>query len=373
SYTENPSNPGQPTIIEENNYYPFGLKMKGFNIGGDAALGNDVAKKWQYNGQESEEGLGLNVIEMTFRQYDPTLGRFHAIDPMAEMATDITPYRFGFNNPIVWADPSGLFETDGLPKGADGLTNDQWMALSRPGGGGHDAMRAQGRENFQNRVERGRGATVEGGQGVFGAAQEGPDCPKCPVPELRKQALAMAAENGASPQAIYDYLLREANESGGLNGLTTSEYSAYFSPNIIGGAGALEYISGGAVLKIAQFPKLLKWMKGLFAAKKIQSFTSFSAFKRAMGPAGPDKAWHHIVEQGGNNISRFGARRIHNTKNLIKLPHGKGSIHAKISGFYSSKQPFTKGETVRQWLSTQSYKQQYDFGIKTLKRFGWTP
>jgi hypothetical protein len=102
-------------------------------------------------------------------------------------------------------------------------------------------------------------------------------------------------------------------------------------------------------------------------------YSSFNAFKAAYGSAGKGNAWHHIVEQGGNNVSRFGAETIHNANNLIKLPHGAGSIHAKVSGFYSSKQAFTGGQTVRQWLSTQSYQQQYDFGIKTLKQFGWTP
>ena len=57
----------------------------------------------------------------------------------------------------------------------------------------------------------------------------------------------------------------------------------------------------------------------------------------------------------------------------VKLPHGAGSIHTKVSGYYSSKQPFTGGQTVRQWLSTQSYQVQHDFGIQTLKQFGWTP
>ncbi len=35
-------------------------------------------------------------------------------------------------------------------------------------------------------------------------------------------------------------------------------------------------------------------------------------------------------------MARFGVRKIHNTKNLIRLPNGKGSIHAKVSGYYSS-------------------------------------
>ena len=71
-----------------------------------------------------------------------------------------------------------------------------------------------------------------------------------------------------------------------------------------------------------------------------------------MGSAGDGCAWHHIVEQTKNNIERFGAESIHNTNNIIKLPNGAGTIHAKVSGYYSSKQPFTGGKTVRQWLSS---------------------
>ena len=102
-----------------------------------------------------------------------------------------------------------------------------------------------------------------------------------------------------------------------------------------------------------------------------QGFRSFSSFKRAMGPAGPGQAWHHIVEKTPGNLAKFGNQTIHNTGNLMKLPHGAGSIHARVSGYYSSIQPFTGGQTVRQWLSTQSYQSQYNFGIKTLKQFGW--
>lgn len=60
---------------------------------------------------------------------------------------------------------------------------------------------------------------------------------------------------------------------------------------------------------------------------------------------------------------------IHNTKNIVNVPHGKGTLHAKLSGYYSSKQPFTNGLTVRKWLSTQSYAKQYEFGMKKLLEF----
>lgn len=125
----------------------------------------------------------------------------------------------------------------------------------------------------------------------------------------------------------------------------------------VGGSALLGGVTGGVG----------KWV-GRFASR---GFESFSAFKKAMGLAGPGQAWHHIVEQTPSNITKFGSKAIHNTKNLMKLPHGAGSIHAKISGYYSSIQPFTSGQTVRKWLSTQSYKSQLKFGKDILKAYGW--
>ncbi|QAA81971.1 hypothetical protein EI546_09655 [Aequorivita sp. H23M31] len=63
-------------IIEEHNYYPFGLE----------------------------------IYEMDFRQYDPAIGRFTSVDPLAEKAPDWTPYRAFFNNPIRYIDPTGMLE-----------------------------------------------------------------------------------------------------------------------------------------------------------------------------------------------------------------------------------------------------------------------
>lgn len=96
-------------IIEESNYYPFGLKHKGYN-NVTTSNGNSTAQKFKYNSREFEQSLGLNVTEMDFRQYDNALGRFYNPDRLAEAAHSITPYRFGFNNPVYFSDPSGLWE-----------------------------------------------------------------------------------------------------------------------------------------------------------------------------------------------------------------------------------------------------------------------
>ncbi len=102
-------------------------------------------------------------------------------------------------------------------------------------------------------------------------------------------------------------------------------------------------------------------------------FNSFYEFKKFYGPAGPGMAWHHIVEQNSANIRSFGANAIHNSSNIIKLPSGKGSLHAVISGYYSSIQPWITGSdqlTVRQWLQSQSFDQQMKFGIQIINSFG---
>ena len=102
-------------------------------------------------------------------------------------------------------------------------------------------------------------------------------------------------------------------------------------------------------------------------------YRSFSEFKRAEGVAGQGQAWHHVVEQTPGNVRRFGAEAIHNTENLVKLPYGPGTIHNQISGFYSSKQPFTNGLTVRQWLSPQTFQEQVAFGRNAIQQFGGSP
>jgi hypothetical protein len=58
-----------------------------------------------------------------------------------------------------------------------------------------------------------------------------------------------------------------------------------------------------------------------------QGFNTFGEFKRTISVAGTGKAWHHIVGQTIANVQKFGVDAIHNTGNLIRLEHGKGSIH----------------------------------------------
>ena len=95
-------------------------------------------------------------------------------------------------------------------------------------------------------------------------------------------------------------------------------------------------------------------------------FSSHRAFKRAMGKAGSGKEWHHIVEQTDGNVENFTPERIHSTENEVALDK---SLHDKIGPFYSSKRAFITGstDTIRKWLSTQSYEAQRAFGLKAMR------
>ncbi|NPC74703.1 hypothetical protein D7Y27_34045 [Corallococcus sp. AB004] len=100
-----------------------------------------------------------------------------------------------------------------------------------------------------------------------------------------------------------------------------------------------------------------------------RAWGSFSGFKKAMGPAGKNKEWHHIVEQTPGNAKRFGPQSLQNTENIIPLDK---TLHSDVSAFFSSIRRDITGSplTVRQWLSTQSYEAQRDFGLLAIENVG---
>ncbi|WP_165770639.1 DUF6443 domain-containing protein [Flavobacterium reichenbachii] len=99
------------SIIEENNYYPFGLKQLDRNNVINF-LGNSSANKYKYNGKELQDELQLNVYDYGARNYDPALGRWMNIDPLAEKMRGFSPYNYTFNNPMRYTDPDGMSPYD---------------------------------------------------------------------------------------------------------------------------------------------------------------------------------------------------------------------------------------------------------------------
>ncbi|ADQ18101.1 hypothetical protein Lbys_2433 [Leadbetterella byssophila DSM 17132] len=59
---------------------------------------------------DAGEGDDLNRVDFGARTYNPTIGRFDRIDPLADQRVWISTYNYVQNNPITRIDPDGAFD-----------------------------------------------------------------------------------------------------------------------------------------------------------------------------------------------------------------------------------------------------------------------
>jgi len=106
SFSDNGS--GSPTILQENSYYAFGAVMPNSLVQPPVQaqpLNNNL-----FNGQSEWQNAFSNLpdyYQAGSRNYDPEIGRFISVDPMAESSASMTTYQYAGNNPIMNNDPTG--------------------------------------------------------------------------------------------------------------------------------------------------------------------------------------------------------------------------------------------------------------------------
>jgi RHS repeat-associated protein len=145
-------------VIEENHYYPFGLKHNNYNSDTKMYVKeNEILKVkpvpalfktsygYKFGGKELQEELGLSTYDFGARNYDPAIGRWMNIDPLAETSRRFSPYVYALNNPVFFIDPDGMESirySQGLA--SQGTTNEEWLSNNRRdidkmlGGDGND-------------------------------------------------------------------------------------------------------------------------------------------------------------------------------------------------------------------------------------------
>ena len=92
------------TVKERNDYYPFGAR----HVRSDYAQSTN---RWKYNGKELQTTGDLGYLDYGARMYDAGLGRWFCADPEAESRYVLTPYHYCSNNPLLFVDKDGKWDT----------------------------------------------------------------------------------------------------------------------------------------------------------------------------------------------------------------------------------------------------------------------
>jgi len=229
-------NAGVARKIQETNYYPFGLDMQGTLSG--------TENKYQYNGKEKQDQE--KMYDYGARLYDPVIGRWNVVDPLAEKMRRFSPYVYGNDNPVHFIDPDGMLSQSFL--------DDIWSKSSQNG----TTWTSNGDASFSD----GNGNTV---------AEQQQDPVKTKIGDK-------VYERGSSFLARFWYTIEPRiwtdPEYGFRYKVDADGKIEGFAPN--GGAGGLEFLSGGGASSFLKYnPAKLKTListeKGAQSAEKVAS------------------------------------------------------------------------------------------------------
>ncbi len=297
-------------VYQHLEYFPYGETW--VEDGGTGQM-----PMYRFTGKELDPETGLYYYGA--RYYDPVLSRWISADPLlgtylsgqpnqgVYKSINLDSFRYAANNPVRLLDPTGMAEKE---------------------------QQQQAAQQADDGIEQ----AIKDRQWQFRNTQEG----------LKK--IEPVAEAAVELNPIIGATVAISGKSS-IEGREVSTLERILCAPFI-----------GTILKEAGLGA--KLAKNMFGAE-VKTFKSFEALKRTLGAAGESKVWHHIVEQRAANVEKFGADAIHNTGNVISVD---ASVNSAIANYYSTKQAFTGGQTVREWLGSQSFSEQYQFGKEVLER-----
>ena len=88
-------------VVEQNDYYPFGVRHD---------VLTQINNRYKFSGKEIQTMAhgSFDYLDFGARMYDPVLGRWSSVDPLAEKYYGISSYAYCVNNPVRFIDPNGM-------------------------------------------------------------------------------------------------------------------------------------------------------------------------------------------------------------------------------------------------------------------------
>ena len=113
--------------VQETQYDPAGLELAGLAAPSPGIRG---LNNYRFNGKEFQADLGLAWNHQDWRFLDPTTLHWNGLDPEIENGQESwSPYSFGFDNAVRYADANGREPGDGDPPSAAGIIVNTFVGI----------------------------------------------------------------------------------------------------------------------------------------------------------------------------------------------------------------------------------------------------